>query len=105
MGHWWRRYAIKLVLAGEVFSENWRSLVGKRVGASTPATIPPPSMALPTDAFGQRTPLSICIRRYLAQSSRAAGALFEVAATHVSPVRSPLSRFFEVHDGTPLFRK
>jgi phenylacetate-CoA ligase len=29
----WRRYRVKLILAGEVFSEEWRSLVGERLGA------------------------------------------------------------------------
>jgi phenylacetate-CoA ligase len=29
----WQQYQIKLVMAGEVFSEEWRSLVGERVGS------------------------------------------------------------------------
>ena len=29
----WRRYRVKLILAGEVFSEEWRGLVGERLGA------------------------------------------------------------------------
>ncbi|MGH3178166.1 MAG: phenylacetate--CoA ligase family protein, partial [Streptosporangiaceae bacterium] len=32
----WTRYAVKLVLAGEVFSEEWRDLVGQRAGMSRP---------------------------------------------------------------------
>jgi phenylacetate-CoA ligase len=32
----WHQYGIKMVFAGEVFSEEWRSLVGERVGANNP---------------------------------------------------------------------
>ena len=32
----WSDYAVKLVLAGEVFSEEWRSLVGERTGGTQP---------------------------------------------------------------------
>ena len=32
----WQRYQIKLILAGEVFSEEWRSLVGERVSSKNP---------------------------------------------------------------------
>src|SRR5205814_9718925 len=32
----WRPLRIKLVMAGEVFSEEWRTLVGERVGSSDP---------------------------------------------------------------------
>src|SRR4051794_33154844 len=32
----WQRYQIKLVMAGEVFSEEWRTLVGERIGSHQP---------------------------------------------------------------------
>jgi phenylacetate-CoA ligase len=63
----WQRYQIKLVLAGEVFSEEWRSLVGERVGAKNPC-YDSASLYGTADAgvLGNETPLSICIRRFLA---------------------------------------
>jgi phenylacetate-CoA ligase len=63
----WSRYHIKLVMAGEVFSEEWRSLVGDRIGASNPC-YDSASLYGTADAgvLGNETPLSICIRRFLA---------------------------------------
>ncbi len=100
----WQRYAIKLVLAGEVFSEEWRSLVGKRVGASAPC-YDSVSLYGTADAgvLGNETPLSICIRRYLASHPEAARALFGESRLPTLVQYDPLSRFFEVHDGTLLF--
>jgi phenylacetate-CoA ligase len=100
----WQRYQIKLVLAGEVFSEEWRSLVGERVGAKNPCY---DSAALygTADAgvLGNETPLSICIRRFLAEHPEVARTLFGESRLPTLVQYDPLSRFFEVQDGTLLF--
>ncbi|NET59465.1 MAG: phenylacetate--CoA ligase family protein [Symploca sp. SIO2E6] len=100
----WQRYRIKLVMAGEVFSEEWRSLVGERVGSNHPCH---DSAALygTADAgvLGNETPLSICIRRFLAEHPEAARTLFGESRLPTLVQYDPLSRFFEVEDGTLLF--
>ncbi|MFM9160324.1 MAG: phenylacetate--CoA ligase family protein, partial [Dolichospermum sp.] len=35
-GMQWKQYNIKLVMAGEVFSEEWRNLVAERMGSENP---------------------------------------------------------------------
>ena len=71
----WTRYAIRLVLAGEVFSEEWRDLVGRRAGMSSPC-YDSASLYGTADAgvLGTETPLSICIRRFLAARPQAGRA-------------------------------
>jgi phenylacetate-CoA ligase len=100
----WQQYQIKLVMAGEVFSEEWRSLVGERVGSKNPCY---DSAALygTADAgvLGNETPLSLCIRRFLAEHPDAARALFGESRLPTLVQYDPLSRFFEVHEGTLLF--
>ncbi len=56
----WHRVRIKWVMAGEVFSEEWRSLVGDRVGSSTPC-YDSPSLYRTADAgvLGNETPLAL----------------------------------------------
>jgi phenylacetate-CoA ligase len=100
----WKRYAIKLVLAGEVFSEEWRALMGERAGMSRPLH---DSAALygTADAgvLGNETPLSVAIRRFLAGRPDDARALFGESRLPTLAQYDPLSRMFEVHDGTLLF--
>ncbi|MBW4616923.1 MAG: phenylacetate--CoA ligase family protein [Desmonostoc vinosum HA7617-LM4] len=100
----WQQYHIKLVMAGEVFSEEWRSLVGERVGSPNPYYN---SVALygTADAgvLGNETPLSICIRRFLAANPDAAKALFGESRLPTLVQYDPTSRIFEVQDGTLLF--
>ncbi|WP_250122559.1 phenylacetate--CoA ligase family protein [Chroococcidiopsis sp. CCMEE 29] len=99
----WQRYQIKLVLAGEVFSEEWRSLVGERVGSKHPCY---DSAALygTADAavLGNETPLSICIRRFLANHPDAARSLFGESRLPTLVQYDPLSRYFEVDDDRSL---
>src|SRR5204862_7900047 len=73
----WRPYRLKLVMAGEVFSEEWRTLVGERVGSDRPC-YDSASLYGTADAgvLANETPLSICIRRFLAGNPAAARALF-----------------------------
>jgi phenylacetate-coenzyme A ligase PaaK-like adenylate-forming protein len=100
----WAPMGIKLVLAGEVFSEEWRDLVGSRAGMTRPAF---DSAALygTADAgvLGNETPLSITVRRFLAGAPDTARALFGQSRLPTLVQYDPLSRFFECQDGTLLF--
>lgn len=100
----WQQYQIKLVMAGEVFSEEWRSLVGERVGSKNPC-YDSASLYGTADAgvLGNETPLSICIRRFLAEHPDASRALFGESRLPTLVQYDPISRFFEVHEGTLLF--
>lgn len=100
----WEQYQIKLVMAGEVFSEEWRSLVGERVGSKN-VCYDSASLYGTADAgvLGNETPLSICIRRFLAENPDASRALFGESRLPTLLQYDPLSRFFEVHEGTLLF--
>jgi len=100
----WPAMNIKLVLAGEVFSEDWRDLMGERAGMTRPAY---DSAALYGTAdggvLGNETPLSITVRRFLARTPDAARELFGSARLPTLVQYDPASRYFEQHDGTLLF--
>ncbi len=100
----WSEYNVKWVMAGEVFSEEWRSLVGERVGATQPC-FDSASLYGTADAgvLGNETPLSICIRRWLAEHPDAARQLFGESRLPTLVQYDPRSRFFEVREGTLLF--
>lgn len=97
----WPSYRIKFVFAGEVFSEEWRALMHERVGAADPCH---DSASLYGTAdggvLGNETPLSIAVRRFLAQTPEAARALFGESRLPTLVQYDPLSRFFEVVDDT-----
>jgi phenylacetate-CoA ligase len=100
----WSQYVIKLVLAGEVFSEEWRTLVGERMGSKHPC-YDFASLYGTADAgvLGNETPLSITIRRFLANHPEAARSLFGESRLPTLVQYDPFSRFFETEDGTLLF--
>src|SRR6266851_7012110 len=102
----WARYQPKLVMAGEVFSEEWRTLVGQRSGA-TQACFNSASLYGTADAgvLGNETPLSVCIRRYLAEHPDLARAIFGESRLPTLVQYDPRVRFFEVaaDTGTLLF--
>jgi len=100
----WDKNNIKLVMAGEVFSEEWRSLVGERVGAKN-LCYDSASLYGTADAgvLGNETPLSICIRRFLAENLEATKALFGESRLPTLVQYDPTNRFFETVDGTLLF--
>ncbi|MFM7362935.1 MAG: phenylacetate--CoA ligase family protein [Cuspidothrix sp.] len=100
----WGQYHIKLVMAGEVFSEEWRNLVAHRIGSQNPA-YDFASMYGTADAgvLGNETPLSISIRQFLAATPSAAEALFGESRLPTLVQYDPCSRFFEVEDGNLLF--
>jgi phenylacetate-CoA ligase len=100
----WSAYQVKLVMAGEVFSEEWRSLVGHRLGSSN-ICYDSASLYGTADAavLGNETPLSIAIRRWLAAHPESARSLFGESRLPTLVQYDPLSRFFEVQAGTLLF--
>jgi phenylacetate-CoA ligase len=100
----WRPYRLKFVMAGEVFSEEWRTLVGERVGSDRPC-YDSASLYGTADAgvLANETPLSICIRRFLANNPAAARALFGESRLPTLAQYDPLSRFFEKHGQSLLF--
>ncbi len=100
----WKPYRIKLVMAGEVFSEEWRSLVGERTGSDAPC-YDSASLYGTADAgvLANETPLSICIRRFLARRPDAARALFGEPRLPTLAQYDPRVRFFEAHNGRLLF--
>jgi phenylacetate-CoA ligase len=100
----WAAYSIRLLLAGEVFSEQWRTLVGFRAGMTDPLS---DSVSLygTADAgvLGTETPLSVAIRRFLAGRPDAARELFGDSRLPTLVQYDPCTRYFETHDGTLLF--
>lgn len=100
----WPDYHVKLVLAGEVFSEEWRVLVGERLGGGEPC-FSSASLYGTADAgvLATETPLSICIRRYLAARPDVARELFGAARLPTLAQYDPRTRLFETHEGTLLF--
>jgi phenylacetate-CoA ligase len=100
----WRDLAIRLVLAGEVISEDWRDLMAERLGLADPAR-DTASLYGTADAgvLGNETPLSIAIRRFLARDPGAARAVFGQARLPTLVQYDPHDRYFEAHDGTLVF--
>ena len=92
----WRPLRVKLVLAGEVFSEEWRSLVGERLG-STDVCYDSASLYGTADAgvLGNETPLSITIRRFLGANPDAARQLFGESRLPTLVQYDPFVRYFE----------
>ena len=100
----WHEYALKLVLAGEVFSEEWRTLVAERAGMPNPVS-DFASLYGTADGgvLGNETPLSVSIRRFLAERSDAAQALFGEARLPTLVQYDPWQRYFEEHERTLVF--
>jgi phenylacetate-CoA ligase len=92
----WRPLKVKLVMAGEVFSEEWRSLVGERLG-STDFCYDSASLYGTADAgvLGNETPLSVRIRRFLAEKPEAARQLFGESRLPTLVQYDPFVRYFE----------
>jgi len=100
----WAEHAIKIVLAGEVFTEEWRTLVAERAGMRAPL-LDSASLYGTADAgvLGNETPLSIAIRRFLADRPDDARALFGEARLPTLVQYDPHARYFEEHEGTLVF--
>ena len=100
----WGRFNLKLVLAGEVFSETWRELVAERAGVDE-LTHFAASLYGTADAgvLAQETPLSVAIRRFLARHPDVALEIFGETRLPTLCQYDPANRYFEVVDGTLAF--
>lgn len=101
----WPRHRVRLVLAGEVFSEQWRDLVAHRAGIQDPAT-DIASLYGTADAgvLANETPLSVRIRRFAAERPGFAEALFGQSRLPTLLQYDPAARQFEAGpDGTLVF--
>jgi phenylacetate-CoA ligase len=100
----WSEHNVKLVLAGEVFSEEWRTLMSERAGLARPLH-DTASLYGTADGgvLGNETPLSVCIRRFLARRPDAARALVGEARLPTLVQYDPSSRFLEEHERTLVF--
>ena len=97
----WPAYAIKLVLAGEVFSEQWRDLVAQRAGVADPLRdIASLYGTADSGVLGTETPVSVGIRRFFATRPDLARDVFGDSRLPTLVQYDPASRFFEVHEGT-----
>lgn len=97
----WSAQAIRLVLAGEVISEQWRDLMVERLGLADPAR-DTASLYGTADGgvLGNETPVSIAARRFLARDPGAARAVFGQARLPTLVQCDPFERCFEEHEGT-----
>ncbi|MFC3893995.1 phenylacetate--CoA ligase family protein [Lentzea rhizosphaerae] len=100
----WPSFVIKLVLAGEVFSEQWRDLVAQRAGIADPVRdIASLYGTADSGVLGNETAVSTGIRRFFAIRPDLAREVFGDARLPTLVQYDPASRFFEVHDGTLVF--
>jgi phenylacetate-CoA ligase len=100
----WHDHAVKIVLAGEVFSEEWRGLMAERLGMKQPSR-DSASLYGTADAgvLGNETPLSNVIRRFVSGRPDAALALFGQERLPTLVQYDPFSRYFEEHEKTLVF--
>jgi phenylacetate-CoA ligase len=99
----WGELRAGLVLAGEVFSEEWRALMGERMGLRHPLH-DTASLYGTADAgvLGNETPLTLCIRRFLSGRPDAARALFGEARLPTLVQLDPFTRWLEAREGSLL---
>jgi phenylacetate-CoA ligase len=100
----WPPFKVKLVMAGEVFSETWRDLVAERLGVADPLRFGA-SIYGTADAgvLGQETPVSIAIRRFLAERPEAAQEMFGDTRLPTLCQYDPTARYFESLDESLAF--
>jgi phenylacetate-CoA ligase len=110
----WSRYAIKLVMAGEVVTESWRDIVMQRAGGAQGSSPEKGSSTLDRSSaremlfgsaslygtadagvLGNETALSIAIRRFTRDDPQAAEALFGQRRLPTLVQYDPMSRYFE----------
>ena len=99
----WGKLNVRLVTAGEVFSETWRDLVLERLeqdeGLNSVAALYGTADA---GVLGNETPLSVAIRRFLSERPDAAKALFGEERLPTLCQYDPTARYFEVIEGETL---
>jgi phenylacetate-CoA ligase len=100
----WPAYQVKLILAGEVFSEEWRDLMGRRAGMTEPLA-DSASLYGTADAgvLGTETPLSVSVRRFLAARPDALRELTGESRLPTLVQYDPMTRYFQASEGTLLF--
>lgn len=100
----WGSHAMRLVTAGEVFSEEWRSLVCDRLGGVDPA-LSTASLYGTADGgvLANETPVSIRARRFLATHPTAARELFGEARLPTLCQYDPRHRYFQAEGGEIVF--
>ncbi|WP_240777684.1 phenylacetate--CoA ligase family protein [Nonomuraea basaltis] len=100
----WAAWNVKLVTAGEVFSEEWRTLVAERAGIADPVRgIASLYGTADAGVLGNETALSVEIRRFLSSWPGTARELFGESRLPTLVQYDPEVRFFEEHQGTLLF--
>ncbi len=100
----WPDYRVKLILAGEVFSEEWRDLMGRRTGMAAPLA-DSASLYGTADAgvLGTETPLSVSVRRFLAARPDALRELTGESRLPTLVQYDPMTRYFQTSRSTLLF--
>jgi phenylacetate-CoA ligase len=98
----WPALHPKLVLAGEVFSEQWRELVAARAGADPATDVVSLYGTADAGVLGNETPLSVRIRRFLASRPDLSAELFGDARLPTLVQYDPSVRLFEEIDGGTL---
>lgn len=100
----WSKVPTRLVMAGEVFSEEWRTLVSERLGGVDAARH---TASLYGTADGgvlaNESPSSVRVRRRLAANPSAARELFGEARLPTLCQYDPLHRYFECPESELLF--
>ncbi len=110
----WSKLNVKLLMAGEGFSEEWRDYIIKEVGATNPYTDAINIYGC-ADAtmLGHETPASILIRRIYNRSPRLRQEIFKTSNLSSLVQYYPMQRYFEAVDsslivtaqtGIPLIR-
>lgn len=100
----WKKFDNKLVMAGESFSEDWRSLMSERLGIKDEFTSFS-SMYATADAgvLANETSLSIKIRKFFAKNPDLTKQVFGQSRLSTLCQYDPYSRYFEEHENTLLF--
>lgn len=100
----WKKFDNKLVMAGESFSEEWRSLMSERLGIKDELTSFA-SLYGTADAgvLANETPLSIKIRKFFAKNPELTKKIFGQSRLSTLCQYDPFSRYFEQHENTLLF--
>jgi phenylacetate-CoA ligase len=92
----WAEYDVKLVLAGEVFTEEWRTLVAGRAGIRRPLhDIASLYGTADAGVLGNETPLSVAVRRLASRRPELARDLFGETRLPTLVQYDPHARFLE----------
>jgi phenylacetate-CoA ligase len=90
-------------MAGEVFSEEWRGMLARRLASDPCYDFVSLYGTADAGVLANETPLSIAIRRFLSGKPEVARELFGESRLPTLAQYDPNSRLFEAADGTLLF--